>query len=653
MLVFDRFYLNLTPHKLRQEPYKMSKFGEVLFYRTYSRNINGRQEDWADCCIRVINGTISIIKDWYVKCHIPFDENYWQHYGARMAISMYKFEWCPPGRGLWAMGTDYMYERGSMCLYNCGFTVLSDEDKLADDIAWAMDALMLGVGVGASIESWRMGQLKGINAPDAINETFISDDKEGWVESVRLLMQSYLMERVARPRFNYTLIRKRGLPIKGFGGISSGPEPLYKLHQAIAWFFNRYAFDDDYTATQLKADIFNSVARCVVAGNVRRSAEMLMAPIDNHTFRNLKDYSKYPCREIFGHHSNNTCTYYYDGDFNNLGLHAKLNTTLGDPGFANLRNFSKGRLNGKQETRPDLACGLNPCGEITLEDKELCNVAERFMCHGPYAKALEYVTTYCCAVSLLPTHSYESNTVIMRNRRIGIGLCDVARAIKSVGLHTVIAEMRHGYDVVRRTARNFNAAAGVPEPIKVTTIKPGGTVPKLCNATPGCGQPTFPHMNRLFTVAKNHPINEVLYKLPKEECVYDNTAWVYSFPVSYGRDLRPATEVSLWEQAAMLVLMQREWSDNAVSNTLYFDTKKEELEPVLSYIAPSCKSASFLPHTPEGIYEQMPETSISEEEYYNRVLTLPEFNWQDYRSDGDGKQYCDSDKCEIPSKIIV
>ena len=59
---------------------------------------------------------------------------------------MFKMEWLPPGRGLWAMGSDYVYERGAMALYNCAYTDIGDD--IGDSVSWAMDSLMNGVGVG-------------------------------------------------------------------------------------------------------------------------------------------------------------------------------------------------------------------------------------------------------------------------------------------------------------------------------------------------------------------------------------------------------------------------------------------------------------------------------------------------------------------------
>src|SRR4051812_41844899 len=129
MFVKHRFELDAyTCDLLRdmESPFGYDGFGEFIFYRTYSRDINGFQETWADCIIRVINGTFSIRKDWYLRNYIPWDEKKWQIVARKMAISAFKMEWLPPGRGLWAMGTDFIYERGGMALYNCAYSEIHD-----------------------------------------------------------------------------------------------------------------------------------------------------------------------------------------------------------------------------------------------------------------------------------------------------------------------------------------------------------------------------------------------------------------------------------------------------------------------------------------------------------------------------------------------
>jgi ribonucleoside-diphosphate reductase alpha chain len=184
VFVTKRFKLNVeTITELMELTPKFGygQFGEIVFYRTYSRTkSDGSKESWNEVVIRVIEGIFSIRYDWYIKNHIHWDEDFWQIYARNMALSMFRMEWLPPGRGLWAIGTEYIYERGSMALNNCAYCVIGDQIDV--DIMWMMDALMCGCGVGFSpIRNDNIEVLLPNEYHTVINE--IEDSREGWVES--------------------------------------------------------------------------------------------------------------------------------------------------------------------------------------------------------------------------------------------------------------------------------------------------------------------------------------------------------------------------------------------------------------------------------------------------------------------------------------
>jgi ribonucleoside-triphosphate reductase (thioredoxin) len=558
-------------------------FGEFLFYRTYSREkMDDTNENWADCVIRNINGTFSIRKDWYIRNRIPWDEAYWQKYALEMAISMFRMEWSPPGRGLWMMGTNFMYERGSMALYNCAFTYLTS-DNFAEDIEWLMDCLMLGVGVGFEPTTDPMP----VYEPRGYYHNIIDDSREGWANSTKLLIQAYTIPGARKPINNYSQLRRKNEKIKGFGGKASGPEPLIQHHNFIEECFKRHIHNPtEYPIFRLKADIANHNGCCVVAGNVRRSAELMKGDVTNTLLLDLKDYDLYPDRESYAWMSNNTANFYEDHHYEMLGEVARRVIVRGEPGVANLRNFPVGRVGKKDRGRIDLARGLNPCGEITLEHRETCNVVETFptACANVerWYKACEYATTYASTVSLLPTHQPSTNRVVARNRRIGVSIVDYTGWRIKESQYRVIRYMRKGYKIVCETNRLLNSEAGVPEAIKKTTIKPGGTVPKLKGKTPGIGYPTFDYTLRGVIVDNSHPVYDLLIEagVPHEPQKFEpETSTFFKWPIHQG-PAKPATKASLWEQAINLMTVQHEWADNAVSNTLYFRPKWKLIKDV-------------------------------------------------------------------------
>ena len=131
----------------------------------------------------------------------------------------------------------------------------------------------------------------------------IPDTREGWVESMRLLLESYF-HGTAKMVFDYSEIRDAGEPIKGFGGVSSGPEPLEEVHEDIRKVLDKNS-GSPITITTI-VDIMNLIGKCVVAGNVRRTAEIVFGDPHNEEYLDLKNYKVNPHREMYGWTSNNS-----------------------------------------------------------------------------------------------------------------------------------------------------------------------------------------------------------------------------------------------------------------------------------------------------------------------------------------------------------
>lgn len=708
MFVEHRFKLAHNPIIDLKPKFGFNGFGELVFYRTYSRiKKDGGQETWNDVCLRVTEGTFSIRKDFYLKNHIGWEESYWQAYASKFIESMFHMKWMPPGRGLWAMGSDFVYERGSMALYNCALTDLRSGEKFAEDIAWLMDSLMCGVGVGFS----PLRDNLEFQWPTGDDYTYIiPDSREGWTEAVKLLLLCYI-NGTSHPIFNFSLIREAGLPIKGFGGISSGPEPLINLLDEIDYECIKF-YNKKLDVVELKTNISNMVGSAVIAGNVRRSAQIACGSIHDEVFMNLKNYDLYPHREKYGWMSNNSVVLETAEDFDKLGEIAKRVVRNGEPGVINKKNIKYGRI-GKYEdaAKFDVANGTNPCGEILLEgaEGETCNLSETLptVCDTveEWLQACEFATFYCSTVTLLPTHQSRTNRVVARNRRIGVGIIDYTGWKHEHGVHKITKWLRQGYKVVCDTNRRLAAEAGIPESIRKTTIKPGGTTPKLAGKTSGCGHPTFTYTLRRIRIAQNSPVHNLLVKanIPYEADLHSANTDVFEYPILQG-PAKPATEISLWEQAMNVVLLQREWADNAVSNTLYFKPmwtlikvgshellseylgtgtaswillkeiksyvvpgivkvtiknkevkiyeynslhEENDIEAVLSSIVPLIKSVSLLPHSDVGVYAQSPEEGITKEEYNRRLNEIIPIDWSKFGgSDGQDERYCQGDSCE-------
>ncbi len=156
---------------------------------------------------------------------------------------------------------------------------------------------------------------------------------------------------------------------------------------------------------------------------------------------------------------------------------------------------------------------------------------------------------YASTVSLLPTHRPETNAVIARNRRIGVSLSGVADWLDKVGAAHLSRKLRECYKIVRAENKKLAEQAGVPVSIRVTTIKPSGTISQLAGVSSGMHFPTFQYAIRRIRVAMNSPIADVLLQnsIPHEKDVYSDNTYVFEFPIDQGCT-RKATDVSAWEQ---------------------------------------------------------------------------------------------------------
>ena len=647
MYVTSRFILaKETKNRLKSRPHRFGfgLFGETTFYRSYSRiKENGENENWADVVIRVTEGIFSIKKDYMTKHNLPWDENLAQRYAKDFATSFFDMKWMPPGRGLWMMGTEYVYKRGSAALYNCAAVDTSD---LANSANWAMDMLMLGAGVGFNT-AWD-GKA---SYPDKSHpKTYvIEDSKEGWITSVKLLIESYT-KGGPYYRFDYSKIRPAGTPLKTFGGVAAGPKPLKKLHKAIEKTFERY-LKKEIDKTRAVVDIFNYIGVCVVSGNIRRSAEIAIGEPTDKTFLNLKNYKLYPDRAKIGWISNNSVMLKSLDDFKYIDSLVDNIYKNGEPGILYLKNIQRyGRFCEEIE---DGAWLSNPCGEIALESYELCNLSEIFIskCQSleEFLKMCDFATFYASTVNLLPTHRPETNRVIARNRRVGVSISGIADFIEKNSIDTLINWMRQGYNKVREKNRELAKECGIPESIKVTAVKPSGTISILAGTSPGMHYPIYRYAVRRIRISKKSPLAQRLKSLPHQEDIFDKETLVFEFPIKYDNP-KSIEDISIFEQMTLLLTLQREWSDNMVSNTIEFDKKKitpKDLAKIIKYFLPQLKSTTLLPKN-EHIFPQMPFEKIDKDEYESRVKETEKISLEKiFGHHGQNEIFCGSRSCQL------
>jgi ribonucleotide reductase alpha subunit len=306
--------------------------------------------------------------------------------------------------------------------------------------------------------------------------------------------------------------------------------------------------------------------------------------------------------------------------------------------------------------------GFNPCAEQPLESYELCTLVEvhlnRHESKEDFLKTLKFAYLYGKTVTLMPTHWQQTNGIMQRNRRIGTSLTGIASFADANGLPATREWMDEGYTKIRYYDKKYSEWLCVRESIRVTTVKPSGSVSLLSGASPGVHWAVGgEYYLRAIRFGDQDPMLHLFkvagYKIEKD-LVSANTSVVY-FPL-HSEHKRSEKEVTLFEKIALAATAQKYWSDNGVSVTLSFDKESESkhVAPALNMYEGQLKAVSFLPmgnHT----YPQQPYTEITQEEYDHYIGRIGHIDFSAIYGgienlDSVGEAYCTTDYCEIKIK---
>ena len=639
--------------------------GEITFLRTYSRlKEDGTKETWVDVCERVINGMYSLQKEHAKSNRLPWNDSKAQASAKEAFERLFELKWSPPGRGLWVMGTPIVNtQRNSAALQNCAFVSTKEMTKAdpSKPFTFLMEASMLGVGVG--FDDKGADKEFQIYEPEGEETYVVPDTREGWVKSLELIINAYLRPDQKTPLFDYSEVRPEGTPIKTFGGTAAGHQPLERLHNHITKLFAGRK-GEKVTRRDI-ADIGNMIGVCVVSGNVRRSAELLIGRIDDQDFLNLKNAEVYPERNSYDPEnpgwawmSNNSVEAYVGANLDPIVEGIARN---GEPGVIWLDvSRQYGRLVDPPNNKDYRVEGYNPCAEQSLESYEMCTLVETYLNRheslDDYKRTLKFAYLYAKTVTLLPTHWAETNAIMQRNRRIGTSMSGVANFADNRGLPLLREWMDKGYETIKYYDTTYSEWLGIRESIKTTTIKPSGTVSILAGESPGVHwTPGGKYFMRTIRFANSDPMLPLFkmanYKVePASES--PNTTSVVYFPIK-SESKRAEKDVSIYEKMALAAYAQRYWSDNSVSVTISFDPEKEAsaVGTVLHLYDGQLKTVSFLP-SGNFTYPQMPYTQITEEEYEEEgTLKLFPIDFSGVyaglAADAIGEAYCTTDACEV------
>jgi len=646
-----RFRLSDTfiePYKAKEVPW--GPLGYVTYKRTYSRRLSEFEpgtkgsEEWWQTCRRVIEGMFDMQKQHVFVLGLEWNDNKAQRIAKEAYDRLFELKWTPPGRGLWMMGTKFVEEKTAAGLFNCAFRSTRDLSAKGGYLfAWIMDALMLGIGVGFDTEG--EGTLT-IKEPEYTQDIHIIDDsREGWVNSVHTLLDGFFFgHRI--PKFDYSAIRPEGAPIHGFGGTSSGYKPLKELHNNLTEMYST-KIGDPISSVDI-VDTENLIGRCVVAGNVRRSAALAMGSHDDRLYLEMKNDQEKLYHHRWG--SNNSFNAKVGMDYT---WHAQQSQVNGEPGYIWLDNArTRGRFRDGERLDDINVAGFNPCVEQQLEDAELCCLVETFPAKHDnledYLRTLKIAYLYGKTITLSNTHWPETNAKMLKNRRIGLSQSGVVQAFTKHGRRQMYGWCDDAYKYVNELDEEYSNWLCIPKSVRTTSIKPSGTVSLLNGSTPGIH---FPESEYYIRRVRFSTDSEVLARLEKagyniEKDSYSPNTMVVDFPVHEPYFIKGKKDVSMWEQLEIAAQYQYYWADNSVSVTVTFtDAEAPQLKDALEMYETRLKAVSFLRYEQTG-YKQAPYEPITKKEFEEMNKKITPIQRMDTNG-GNGTKYCDGDGCVL------
>ncbi|MGL5085212.1 MAG: ribonucleoside-triphosphate reductase, adenosylcobalamin-dependent [Clostridium sp.] len=641
-----------------------TNLGEFVRLRTYSRFINelGRRETWKETLTRVVNNSLEILEK-----HNPLiSQNELVKEAEFMYESIFMLKTFPSGRSLWVAGT-HSGENSPLSNFNCSFTTIES----FDDYKEIFTLCMLGSGTGIRIKKIDVDNLPSLRTHVGIHHrtykplhkalrkeytevTFeediavihIGDSKQGWAESISIyfkLLSDYIYTNINTIVLEYDSVRPKGEVLKSFGGRASGHESMKKMytkiHELICGLSNNGKVE-----TIDALDIANIIGENVVSGGVRRTAQIILFDIEDNKAMLAKselytqdNEGEWVTNEKVSHRRMSNNSVFFEEKPSRTKLHEIIEMIryTGEPGFINAEAARKRRDNFN---------GVNPCGEILLDKKSVCNLTTTNM--------MAFVDSENCSLNLeelketiklsvriglrmtllhLEIASWDKTH--QRDRLLGVsftGFQDMSN-ILGLKLKDQAKLLKTLKTVAREEADRYADELCVNRPLLVTTIKPEGTISTLPSVSSGVHFSHSPYYIRRVRVSSTDPIIKVIEEL--EYPVYPEVGQqletcdtkIVEFPMKSPMG-KTKYDVSAIEQLEIYKMTMENWTDHNTSITVHVrDNEWEAVEEWVWKNWDTVVGISFLSLN-DNFYPMLPYEAIDEEEYNSRINAMKAFD---------------------------
>ncbi|WP_424216371.1 ribonucleoside-triphosphate reductase, adenosylcobalamin-dependent (plasmid) [Streptomyces sp. BI20] len=665
----------------------------TVFERTYSRTKpDGSKETWEETVTRVVDGNLALVDEKFSGPNERED----------LIAYMRDFKILPAGRHLKSSGvSDY-------ALNNCWAAGWEPGDP-AKHYTFTFMRLMEGGGVGSNYSARYLKDMPPVVIPvdvhivcDPRHQDYaalqaagllsteydyrwsgafpVQDSREGWAKALGNLIRTAHNPTTqhANRVFDVSRVRPKGAPLRRFGGTASGPQPFAQMLHNVGQVLQAAGVFARPLSGLDAMEIDHEIAQCVVSGGVRRSARMSImhwADPDIEKFMSCKaDQSKHWTTnisvEIDDAFTEALDGLVPDGSFEAAKRVAKLMAdgmhANGEPGWWN-SSYSAGG-------EPDGTFATNPCGEITLNEWEPCNLGHvnlgefvddsgRLDYYG-LLKAHRLMTRYLMRATFAKVEDPSSQYVIEKNRRIGVGHFGFADMLAKLNIPyseavadpTVENMLYSMAEKVEKFATEYAHRMRIPVPVKKRTIAPTGTVAKLAGASGEGIHPIFAkHFIRRIRFSTIEPsevkqVEEYRAKGFKvEPCIYAPNTAVVEIPTAdplwdIDSDIQSVDQLAMFAVLDVQRMYQEIWADNAVSMTVNFDPSKITPTKLIEIIEDYGNVLKGTTIFPEVSRDQAPYERIPEEHYY--AITGGSMTGEESRDTGYD-EICASGACGI------
>lgn len=643
------------------QKYFKNALGEFVYYRTYSRWIEGeqRRETWIETVGRFIDFMKENVGD---KLKDKEYEEIREYILEQKSI--------PSMRLMQFAGT--AARKTNVAAYNCSYIA----PESFEDMSEIMYISMCGTGVGFSAESANVQKFPQImmRTGEKLPKHVVDDSKEGWCQAFVIGANAWAAGKEID--FDFSKVRPFGARLKTMGGKASGPEPLNRLLD-----FTKQVILDRQGRRLRNIDIHDiacMMGECIVSGGVRRSALISLSDLDDPDIRDAKKgafYMTHPHRSL----ANNSAVYVNkptNEEFLKEWM-ALVESRSGERGIFNRGSLAqtlperrikvlkeyKGYFDASGDRITGLI-GVNPCGEIILQSKQFCNLSEVVArpedTEATLMKKIRIATilgTYQSTLTNFPYLSKEWKEHCERERLLGVsitGQWDCPAVRKPEVMKKLKAE---AIKVNKEYAKRF----GVNESTAVTCVKPSGNGSQTFN----CSSGMHPRHSKYYIRRVRISSHDSLFKMLKDQGVpyfpevgqtmESATTFVLEFPVMspkgttvFKEDLTAIEQLEYWK------MVKVNYTEHNPSVTI--SVGDDEWIEVANWVYKNWEiigGLSFLPRE-KHVYKLAPYEAIDEKTYkemmkrfehidYSKILT---YEKQD-ETEAKKELACVSGVCEI------